>query len=884
MALFSSAAMLLVASATTRGATVTDFTFETSQPTTAGPIAPEINNTGFTTGTAASAAPGGAAPVFSSTAGNGSAHSYVANGFATGGYFQFTLNSTNFNGLGISYDQAGSSTGPRDFAFEYSTNGGASFTTLASSGYQLTSAAFSSGTVNAALTHTFDLSTITTLNANANDVFRIYVTDGTSIGGSTIAAAGTDRVDNFIVTGTAVGTASPNVYFDVNGTTAGSGVAGGGSYTFSGSKFNAAADGTGTPAAFVTGQVANFAAGTDSAGISYTVNVDTAVSASGLSFNQGSVTLANAAGGSLTLTGPAVTVASGATATVSQVIAGTAGLNKMGVGTLTLSGVNTYTGGTSVNGGILSISADSNLGDASGGINLGSGTLQTTASITTARTLDGSGSLAPATGTTLTISGLVGSTTAGSMTFSDAGTVALTGLANTTKQLASLTFTNPSILSITGAPLALTSGGITTTQAAGTATVNGAIVLNSGNTHTFSVADGSATVDLLLSGAVTGAGTLAKTGGTGELALTGDDSGFSGTITLGGNTTTGGTISVGSATALGTSTAGAPNATTGVVTVTGAVNFNTGTLSNDTGSTVTTGKALSIGALATGTGAVLAGSPFNFTLNESLYKGSSTQTGQLSLVVNNNTTFSGNFTPSSGSGTTTGLTISGTGTLTLTGANTFVEPVVVSGVTLNASSTTGKALGSNSALSVISGGTLALTTANQVLATAPIGLNTGTLSLANGANHGSGATLTGGTSATSGSAIGLGALTLAGNSTLSYLGMAATATFASFDPTGAGTGVFTLNVTGGNFGTATASTDGTNNRLIFDQNLSASVLADITFNGVANAVETPLDSGFYEITPSMTSVPEPTTLLGGVLLVSAAAWSQRRRLRTAVLA
>ena len=178
------------------GDTAVQWTFEqftTTSGQTTGPYAPEVNNTTFT----AAASLSGVGTV-SAPSGNGSAHSYSANGWVVGSYFQFSLNASNYTNIFVSFDQYGSSSGPKDFALLYSTNG-TTFTNFSGTYNVIGSPTISPSTFNPVFTHTFDLSGITDVNNASTLVFRLVDQDTTSIGNGTVAAAGTDRVDNFTV-------------------------------------------------------------------------------------------------------------------------------------------------------------------------------------------------------------------------------------------------------------------------------------------------------------------------------------------------------------------------------------------------------------------------------------------------------------------------------------------------------------------------------------------------------------------------------------------------------------------------------------------------------------------------------------------------------------
>ena len=113
--------------------------------------------------------------------------------------------------------------------------------------------------------------------------------------------------------------------------------------------------------------------------------------------------------------------------TLAASLSGLGGLTKTGPGIMTLSEVNSYQGGTAVNGGTLAVTADANLGAASGGLAFGGGTLQFLAGFITNRavTLNAGGGTFDTNGNNATLAGAIGG--AGSLTKVGVGTMTLSG-------------------------------------------------------------------------------------------------------------------------------------------------------------------------------------------------------------------------------------------------------------------------------------------------------------------------------------------------------------------------------------------------------------------------------------------------------------------------
>jgi len=501
-----------------------------------------------------------------------------------------------------------------------------------------------------------------------------------------------------------------------------------------------------------------------------------------LSFNTLSVgsngSYSDTANGTLVLTGadPTIKMAGGVTVLINSTITGTNGLIKGGLGTLTIAGNSTYSGGTTINTGTLKIGNGGTTGS------LGSGDVTNNASLIFNRSntmivnnfITGTGSITQAgSGTTIltannTYSGGTtisagtlqignGGTTGwlgsgdildnGTLAFNRTDTVTLANLVSGTGSLrqigtgtliltANNTYSGTTVIS--AGTLQIGDGGTTGTLGTGAVTDNGTLTFNRSDS-------------LIVSNAISGSGRLIQDG-TGTTILTGNNT-YSGTTTIntgtlqvgdGGTTGTLGTGTVNNSSVLAfnrsntlvvgntiTGTGSLTQIGTGTTILTGTNTYSGDTLIN--AGTLQIGNGGTTGSL--GTGAVINDSVLSFNRNNTLTvsnlisgTGSLTQAGSGTTVLAADNTYSGGTTISAGTlqignGGTTGWL--GSGDITNNGTLAFNRS---DSVTLD------NIIAGSGNVSQLGAGTLILTATNTYSGTTTI--SNGTLQVGNGGTTG----------------------------------------------------------------------------------------------------------------------------------------------------
>jgi autotransporter-associated beta strand protein len=602
---------------------------------------------------------------------------------------------------------------------------------------------------------------------------------------------------------------------------------------------------------------------------------------------------------------------------------GSRGINKTGVGTLILSGTNTFSGGLTFSAGTVSISSNANLGASSGGLTFNGGTLQATGNITGTRsiTMTGAGTFDVAIGNTIEESGVVngngalsltgfgslilsGSGSNGTGSTSIAGVLSLRGTvslgsgnlafntgilelgnSNFTRALGTganqVNMNSAAGFAAYGADRFVNLGGSGATVtwgsgnfiAAGSPLYFGTLTADhtldfqnginlNGGTRSIQVLRGVGTVpEGKISGVISGAGTSNLT----IDAVTGYSAG-SLTLSNGGNSYAGTTtINAGNLLLEANATGTAGNTVLGsgasdILVGNTTGAYNAGLLTN---SSVTISR--NIRAQSGNTGVITIG---GYSATTSTFSGNvilgtnAVATGKgvtLTAATGGTVTFSGIIQDPTGVTTRGAVTKDGAGTVILSGVNTYAGNTIVNGGTLTLAAGGTGALGTTSSVTVNSGGTLLLGASSQIKDTAAMFLNGGTFAKGNFSEGAAGGA-------------GLGALTL--TATGSHVdfgsGTVGVLTFASFTPSS-----FTLTIDNWT-GTAGAAGSGTD-RLIFASDQTAN-LSSFSFTGYTGAMEFNLGGGYYEIVP-VAVVPEPSTYVAAALALATIGFHQVRRYR-----
>jgi autotransporter-associated beta strand protein len=509
--------------------------------------------------------------------------------------------------------------------------------------------------------------------------------------------------------------------------------------------------------------------------------------------------------------------------TINAVLGGTAGLVKSGAGTATFGASNSYAGATDLQGGTLSLSSNGRL--AAGAVTISNGA-----------------SLDFATGS--------GQTNIVANDISGAGQL-LNNNSSETRFTGSVTSTGG--LTINSGTVRIGNGGTNGLYTGDTALNGGTLAFDRSDTFTYG-------------GIISGSGSLAKVS-SGTVVLAGNSTNFSGTLTIfagtarigdgatnglfSGNTTVngGGTLAFDRSDASsysGTiSGAGAVvKVNTGAMTLTasnsysGSTTLFAGTLVADHASALGSGNiTFSSGGGNTGTiryTAASAGTDWASRIQNS--------TGTIRLDTDgNNVALAGAIDSSN----TQGLVKSGSGSLTLSGANPYTGTTAVTAGVLELASTGGAAAGGTSAVSVGTGATLLLSQSDQVNNAATVTLSGGTIRRASGVSE------------------VFGNLNLTASSFLDFnSGAAGSLSFGGIDYTPSALLALQLvNFTQGNSLVIQTTTD-----------LTSYIGTGFTSSGAGGIG----GSSFDGTTFTITAIPEPSTYLAAAGLLAMMLWSCRR--------